>query len=63
MAIKLFGFKIGKEETEKEELKSFVPPNDEDSGVSVVGGGVYGTYVDLEGQVRNDSELIKKYRE
>jgi len=63
MAIKLFGFKIGKEEAEKEELKSFVPPNDEDSGVSVVGGGVYGTYVDLEGQVRNDSELIKKYRE
>ena len=63
MAIKLFGFKIGKEETEKEELKSFVPPNDEDSGVSVVGGGIYGTYVDLEGQVRNDSELIRKYRE
>jgi hypothetical protein len=63
MAIKLFGFKIGKDEAEKEELKSFVPPNDEDTGVSVVGGGVYGTYVDLEGQVRNDSELIKKYRE
>jgi hypothetical protein len=63
MAIKLFGFKIGKEEAEKEELKSFVPPNDEDSGVSVVGGGIYGTYVDLEGQVRNDSELIRKYRE
>jgi len=63
MAIKLFGFKIGKEEAEKEELKSFVPPNDEDTGVSVVGGGVYGTYVDLEGQVRNDSELIRKYRE
>jgi hypothetical protein len=63
MAIKLFGFKIGKDEDEKDQLKSFVPPNDDDSAVSVVGAGVYGTYVDLEGQVRNDGELIRKYRE
>jgi hypothetical protein len=62
MAIKLFGFKIGKED-EKEDLRSFVPPSDDDSAASIVGGGVYGTYVDLEGQVRNDAELIKKYRE
>jgi hypothetical protein len=62
MAIKLFGFKIGKED-EKEELKSFVPPSDDDNAASIVGGGVYGTYVDLEGQVRNDAELVKKYRE
>ena len=63
MAIKLFGFKIGKDEPAKEQVRSFVPPNDDDNAVSVVGGGVYGTYVDLEGTVKNDSELIRKYRE
>jgi hypothetical protein len=63
MAIRLFGYKIGKDDTEKDDLKSFVPPADDEGAVSVMGGGVYGTYVDLEGQIRNDAELIKKYRE
>lgn len=61
--IKLFGFKIGKDDPKEDQLKSFVPPTDEDQAVSVVGGGVYGTYVDLEGQIRTDADLIKKYRE
>jgi hypothetical protein len=63
MAIKLFGFKIGKDEPQQDTVKSFVPPNDQDDSTSIVGGGIYGTYVDLEGQVRNDADLIKKYRE
>ncbi len=63
MAIKLFGFKIGKDDPVQDQLKSFVPPSDEEQSVSVVGGGVYGTYVDLEGQIRTDADLIKKYRE
>jgi hypothetical protein len=63
MAIKLFGYKIGKEDAESEKLKSFVPANDDDASVSIAGGGVYGTYIDLEGQIRSDADLIKKYRE
>jgi len=63
MAIKLFGFKIGKDEPAAEQVRSFVPPNDDDNAVNIVGGGVYGTYVDLEGTVKSDSELIRKYRE
>lgn len=65
MAIKLFGYKIGKDEPAKDDgLKSFVAPNEsDDAAVSVVGSGVYGTYVDLEGQVKSDSELIRRYRE
>jgi hypothetical protein len=63
MAIKLFGFKIGKDEPAQEQIRSFVPPNDDDNAVNIVGGGVYGTYVDLEGTIKNDSELIRKYRE
>ena len=63
MAFKLFGYKIGKEEAESEQLKSFVPSVDEDGSVPISGGGIYGTYMDLEGQIRSDSDLIKKYRE
>jgi hypothetical protein len=63
MAIKLFGYKIGKDDADAEKLKSFVPPNDDDASVSIAGGGVYGTYIDLEGQIRSDADLIKKYRE
>jgi hypothetical protein len=63
MALKLFGFKIGKDEAEKDLVKSFVPPSDEDGAVSVTAGGIYGTYVDLEGQIRNDADLVSKYRE
>ena len=63
MAIKLFGYKIGKEDADAEKLKSFVPANDDDVSVSIAGGGVYGTYIDLEGQIRSDADLIKKYRE
>lgn len=63
MAITLFGYKIGKDDPEKENLKSFVPPTEDDGSVSIMGGGIYGTYVDLEGQIRNDADLIKKYRE
>lgn len=63
MAITLFGYKIGKDDPEKANLKSFVPPTEDDGSVSIMGGGIYGTYVDLEGQIRNDADLIKKYRE
>lgn len=63
MAFKLFGYKIGKEEAESEQIKSFVPSADEDGSVPISGGGIYGTYMDLEGQIRSDSDLIKKYRE
>ena len=63
MALTLFGYKIGKDDPEKENLKSFVPPTEDDGSVSIMGGGIYGTYIDLEGQIRNDADLIKKYRE
>ena len=63
MAIKLFGYKIGKEEEEKEQVQSFAPPPNDDGSVAVVGGGIYGIYTDLEGTIRNDSQLIQRYRD
>ena len=67
MAIDLFGFTIGrKEEIEKlknDNLKSFVPPQDNDGALEIAPGGVYGTYVDLEGTAKSEAELVTRYRE
>lgn len=62
MAITLFGYKIGKEEKE-EQIVSFVPPSDDDGATPIVGGGAYGTYLDLDTKTTNESQLITKYRE
>ena len=60
----LFGFEINrkKEQKEAEKLVSFVPPSNEDGALTVAAGGVYGTYVDLDGSVRTEAELVNKYR-
>jgi len=59
----LFGFEFKRKQTEKE-LPSFAPPKDSDDGAVVISaGGSYGTYVDLDGTVRSEAELVTKYRE
>lgn len=62
--MELFGFEINrkKEDKQKEKLTSFVPPSNEDGALTVAAGGVYGTYVDLDGSVRTEAELVNKYR-
>ena len=67
--MKLFGFEIGnaKKDTEAEDQsanqKSFALPQKDDGAVTVAGAGYYGTYVDLDGTFRNETQLITKYRE
>lgn len=60
----LFGFEIKRKKEEKEQQKvvSFVPPSNDDGALSIASGGVYGTYVDLDGSVRTEAELVTKYR-
>ena len=59
----LFGFQFSKVKKE-DELPSFAPPKDSDDGAVVVSaGGAFGTYVDLDGTVRSEAELVTKYRE
>lgn len=41
---------------------SFTAEDHEDGATVVAAGGSYGTYVDLDGTVRNENELIAKYR-
>ena len=57
---KILGYTVGKD---KKQLKSFAPPPPDDGAVNLEVGGAYGTYLDLEGNIRNELELITKYRE
>jgi hypothetical protein len=64
--VTLFGFEISRRnklQQEDEKLKSFTPPQNEDGAVVIQSGSYYGTYVDLDGVVRNEIELITRYRE
>ena len=63
---KLFGFTIGRDDKQNvnpEESPSFVAKDVNDGAIEVASGGIYGTYVDLEGKAKNEVELITKYRE
>lgn len=68
MALEMFGWKLEKQLKDKPaELAannvSFVPQEPDDGSLIVAAsGGAYGTYVDIDGTVRNDSDLITKYR-
>lgn len=45
-------------------MPSFVPPTTDDGAVVLNSGfGAFGTYVDLDGTVRTEAELINKYRQ
>jgi len=69
MAWSLFGYTFGK----TPDVTKVEPPNQQtlvipqhqidDGAVTITQGSYYGTYVDLEGSVRNELELITRYRE
>lgn len=63
--VQLFGFEIGrvKQKQDDERNKSFAIPQNDDGAVTIQSGAYYGTYVDLDGVVRNEIELITRYRE
>lgn len=61
--VQLFGFEFKRKEKEVD-LPSFVEEADIDDGAVVISaGGAYGTYVDLDGTVRSEAELVTRYRE
>jgi hypothetical protein len=72
--MELFGFEITRKRdelraTEVKNAKSFVPPVDDDGTPVIqqqagyISGGAYGAYVDMEGSIKNEGELIRRYRE
>ena len=75
--MEIFGFEITRKKEElrvkdvqKKSQASFVPPV-EDDGTPVIqqspggfiSGGAYGSYVDMEGGIKNEVQLINRYRE
>ena len=59
--MRLFGFELAREK--KPELPTFVAPQTDDGAVTLAAGASYGQYVDLDGSVRSEAELINKYRQ
>lgn len=62
----LFGFTIKKtkEEEERQNAESFVAPTNEDGAYTVeAAGGLQGTYIDFDGSIKDEFELITRYRE
>lgn len=73
MPIDLFGFSLGKrgkespkpvssETKENLSVQSFVQPDDYDGSFAVDGGGVYGTSINFDGNIRSENQLINRYR-
>ena len=69
MAWSLFGYTLGKTpdvtKVENPDQQTLVIPQHQidDGAITITQGAYYGTYVDLEGSVRNELELITRYRE
>lgn len=61
----LFGFEILRKK--EKELDSIVAPNSQDGSTvvntGVNAGGYYGMVMDLEGVIKNENDLIRRYRE
>ena len=64
--MQLFGFEIKRKD--EGQLPSVVPPSPNETGATVVNtgvnaGGYYGMVMDLEGVIKNENDLIRRYRE
>ena len=65
MAINFFGYTLQKDKADslEEKIVSFAPPENDDGAAVVQGGGFYGTYLDFDAYIKNDIDLIYKYRD
>jgi hypothetical protein len=65
--MQIFGFEILRKKGEKEAPQSVVSPNQPDGSTVVTtgvnAGGYYGMVVDLEGIIKNENDLLRRYRE
>ena len=73
--MEIFGFEITRKKDELRNLEvstapSFVPPVDDDGTPVIqqapggfISGGAYGSYIDMEGGIKNETGLITRYRE
>ena len=63
MAINLFGFEISRKKEEVTLQPAITAPSTDDGAISIMAGGYFGTYLDLETSFKNENDLITRYRE
>ena len=62
-AAALFGLEF-KRQSDEQAAPSFAPPeNDDGAAIIAAQGGFYGQFIDLEGTVRTEAELVSRYRD
>jgi hypothetical protein len=61
--MQLFGFEIRKKELQKEQGSVVSPSSDDGSTVVASASAYYGMVMDIEGIVKNENDLIRRYRE
>tara|TARA_B100001094_G_scaffold292753_1_gene312186 strand:+ start:11461 stop:13134 length:1674 start_codon:yes stop_codon:yes gene_type:complete len=60
---RLFGFSIEDSDPKSSSIVSPVPPNNEDGVDHYLSTGFFGSYVDIEGVYKTESDLLRRYRE
>ena len=58
---KFFGFEITR--SNKKKGTAFSPPENDDGAIPLAPGGHMGAYLNMDGTIKNEIELITKYRE
>ena len=73
MPLDLFGFTIGRrgkespqpttfESDSNKNSTSFVAPDEYDGSMTIEAGGVFGTYIDFAGSIKNDNDYVRRFR-
>ena len=57
---KFFGFEVTRP---KKQLQTFASKENDDGALTLAAGGAFGQYIDMDGSIKNEIELIDKYRE
>ena len=57
---KFFGFEVTRP---KKQLQTFAAKENDDGALNLAAGGAFGQYIDMDGSIKNEIELINKYRE
>jgi len=59
----LFGYSLERAKKGQSNGPSFVRKESDDAATPVAGGGYFGTAIDLDGSYKDESDLIRRYRE
>ena len=59
----LFGYSLERAKKGQNSGPSFVRKESDDAATPVAGGGYFGTAIDLDGSYKDESDLIRRYRE